>query len=108
MPSTPPKALRPSPPVQPQGEISPGKDIDLRCTTAGSTSPCLGHNGFAVDCPLALLGSASSPIFCSSPRGFVPRFLHAGLTVRRSALHFARCAQLTRGLPPPDQCPCRA
>jgi hypothetical protein len=28
--------------------------------------------------------------------------------VRRSAAHFARCYQLTRGLPPPSRCPYRA
>ena len=45
---------------------------------------------------------------CSSPRSFVPRFLHAGLTVRRSAVPFACVHQLTRGLSPPSQGPCRA
>src|SRR6202022_1156245 len=32
----------------------------------------------------------------------------AGLAVQWAALHLARCDQLTRGLPPPSQCPCRA
>jgi hypothetical protein len=54
--------LRPSSPFQAQGEISPGKNIDLRCTTAGFTSPRLDHNGFATVCPLALLGSAFYPV----------------------------------------------
>jgi len=45
---------------------------------------------------------------CSSARSFAPRFLHAGLAVQRSAVHFARCDQLTRGLSPPGLCPCRA
>ncbi len=48
--------------------------------------------------PLAVRRLASSP----------PRFLHAALTVQRSAVCFARCDQLTRGLSPPSQRPCRA
>src|SRR5204863_7975491 len=45
---------------------------------------------------------------CSSARSFAPRFLHAALAVRRSAVRFVRRDQLTRGLSPPSQCPCRA
>src|SRR5450759_3511465 len=45
---------------------------------------------------------------CSSARSFAPRFLHAGLTERRSAARFARCDQLAGGLPPPSRCPCWA
>src|SRR5450759_1106431 len=45
---------------------------------------------------------------CSSARSFAPRFLHAGLTERRSAVCFARCDQLAGGLPPPSRCPCWA
>jgi len=53
---------------------------------------------------------SSTPVrdSCSSPRGFVPRFLHAGLAVRRSAVPFVHVDQFTRGLSPPSQCPCRA
>src|ERR1700724_911932 len=90
MPSTPPKALRPSSPFQAQGEISPGKDIDLRCTTAGSTSPCLGHNSFAVDCPLAVLGSAFYPVPVRRPAASLPAsFTPAS---RSDALRFASLA----------------
>src|ERR1700724_3825065 len=108
MPSTPPKALRPSSPFQAQGEISPGKDIDLRCTTAGSTSPCLGHNSFAVDCPLAVLGSAFYPVpvrrpAASLPASFTPasrsdalRFTSLAVTSSREDFHLQ------------VKCPCRA
>src|ERR1700724_799223 len=90
MPSTPPKALRPSSPFQAHGEISPGKDIDLRCTTAGSTSPCLGHNSFAVDCPLAVLGSAFYPVPVRRPAASLPAsFTPAS---RSDALRFASLA----------------
>ena len=47
---------------QPSGEISPGKNALLHCTTAGSTPPRLDHKSFAVPCPLALLGSAFYPV----------------------------------------------
>jgi hypothetical protein len=55
-----PTASRPSP-FQVQGKICEDKSISLRCTTARSTSPCLGHEGIAVKCPLTLLGSAVHP-----------------------------------------------
>jgi hypothetical protein len=45
---------------------------------------------------------------CSSIRGFAPRFLHAVLAVRRSAVHFDRYDQLSRGLASPSQRPCWA
>ena len=47
---------------QPSGEISPGKNALLHCTTAGSTPPRLDHKSFAVPCPLALLSSAFYPV----------------------------------------------
>src|SRR5487761_2369436 len=47
---------------QPSGEVSPGKNALLRCTTAGSTPPRLDHESFAESCPLALLGSAFYPV----------------------------------------------
>jgi hypothetical protein len=49
-------------PFQDQGEISPGKNALLQCTTAGSTPPCLDHKSFAVFGPFALLDSASYPV----------------------------------------------
>src|SRR3984893_3937039 len=73
-----------------QGEISPGKSIGLRCTTAGSTSPCLGHDGFAVLCPLALLGSALYPVPVRRPAASLPAsFTPAS---RSDALRFASLA----------------
>src|SRR6266852_4784535 len=82
--------MRPTLPFQAQGEISPGKNIDLRCTTAGSTSPCLGHNSFAVDCPLALQGSAFYPVPVRRPAAS----LHASFTPasRSDALRFTSLA----------------
>src|SRR5512133_901017 len=47
---------------QPSGEVSPGKNAFLRCTTAGFTPLRLDHEGFAESCPLALLGSAFYPV----------------------------------------------
>ena len=47
---------------QPSGEISPGKNALLHCTTAGFTPLRLDHESFAESCPLALLGSAFYPV----------------------------------------------
>ena len=75
---------------QAQGEISPGKNIGLRCTTAGSTSPRLGHKGFAASCPLALLGSAFYPVPVRRPAASLPAsFTPAS---RSDALRFASLA----------------
>ena len=52
---------------QPRGEISPGKNAFLPCTTAGFTPPPLGHKSFADHCPLALVGSASYPVLVHRP-----------------------------------------
>src|SRR5690554_1135539 len=61
-------SLRPLPsPFQAQGEISPGKNAILHRTTAGFTPPRLDHEGFAVSCPLALLGNASDPVLVHRP-----------------------------------------
>lgn len=46
----------------PRGEISPGKNALLHCTTAASTPPRLDHGSFAVHGPLAPLGSAFYPV----------------------------------------------
>jgi hypothetical protein len=54
-------------PLQAQGEISPGKNALLHCTTAGSTPPKLGHKSFAVICPLALFGTAFYPVLVHPP-----------------------------------------
>jgi hypothetical protein len=64
-------------PFQAQGELSPGKNIDLHCTTAGSTSPRLDHESFADASPLALLSAASYPVSvrrpaASRPTSFTP------------------------------------
>jgi hypothetical protein len=45
-------------PFQAQGEISPGKNALLHCTTAAFTPPRLDHESFAEFRPLALLGNA--------------------------------------------------
>jgi hypothetical protein len=45
-------------PFQAQGEISPGKNALLHCTTTEFTPPKLGHKSFAAIGPLALLGNA--------------------------------------------------
>ena len=46
--------------------------------------------------------------FCSSARGFVPRFLSTLSHPHAVALPFVRCGQLTGGLSPPRSCPCWA
>jgi hypothetical protein len=82
--------LRPSSPFQAQGEISPGKNIDLRCTTAGFTLPNLGHKSFAAVCPLAL----SSPAFYPVPVRRPAASFHASFTPssRLDALRFPSLA----------------
>ena len=60
-------------PFQAQGEISPGKNALLHCTTAGFTPPTLGHKSFAARCPLALVGTAFYPVLVHRP----PASLHA-------------------------------
>ena len=62
---------------QPRGEISPGKNALLRCTTAGSTPPRLDHESFVVSCPLALLGSAFYPVL--PPQGGAEVFIGSQL-----------------------------
>src|SRR5450830_1558586 len=61
--------------------------------------------GFMPACPARLRLLSGS---CSSAHSFAPRFLHAGLTERRSAVCFARYDQLAGGLPPPSRRPCWA
>ena len=54
-------------PFQAQGEISPGKNALLHCTTAGSTPLPLDHESFAVSGPLALVGNAFYPVLVHRP-----------------------------------------
>ena len=95
-------------PFQAQGEISPGKNALLHCTTAGFTPPRLDHKGFAVSCPLALLGSAFYPVLVHRLAIYAPRFLPTLGHPHAVALRFARCDQLTAGLAPAGVRPCWA
>src|SRR6266542_4025544 len=52
---------------QAQGEISPGKNALLHCTTAGSTPLPLDHESFAAIGPLALVGNAFYPVLVHRP-----------------------------------------
>ena len=63
----------PTSPFQAQGEISPGKNALLLCTTAGFTPLRLDHESFTVTCPLALLGSAFHPILVHRLAAYAPR-----------------------------------
>ncbi|WP_207389750.1 hypothetical protein, partial [Stutzerimonas kirkiae] len=62
-------------PFQDRGEISPGKNALLLCTTAGFTPLPLDHQSFAVACPLALLGSAFYPVLVHRLADYALRFL---------------------------------
>ena len=95
-------------PFQAQGEISPGKNALLLCTTAGFTPLRLDHKSFAVMGPLALLGSAFYPILVHRLADYAPRFLPTLSHPHAVALHFVRRDQLTVGLPPTGVRPCRA
>ena len=61
-------------PFQAQGEISPGKNALLHCTTAGFTPPPLGHKSFAASCPLALVGTAFYPVLVHRPADSIHAF----------------------------------
>jgi hypothetical protein len=99
--------LRPSP-FQAQGEISPGKNALLRCTTAGFTPPRLDHESFAEFRLLALLGSAFYPvpvhrlavsIHASSPHSVTLmqlRFTSLVVINLREDLHLQECARAGR------------
>src|SRR6266702_4849318 len=54
-------------PFRAQGEISPGKNALLHCTTAGSTPLPLDHESFAVIGPLALVSTAFYPVLVHRP-----------------------------------------
>jgi len=95
-------------PFQAQGEISPGKNALLHCTTAGSTPLPLGHDSFAVHGPLALVRSASYPVLvhrptaslhASSPHSVALvqlRFASLVVTNSRWDLHPQECAHAGR------------
>lgn len=95
-------------PFQDRGEISPGKNALLLCTTAGSTPLRLDHQSFAVHCPLALLHSAFYPVLVHRLADYAPRFLPTLGHPHAVALHFIRCDQLTAGLAPAGVRPCWA
>src|SRR5439155_14583367 len=57
------------------------KSAGLPCTTAGSTPPRFGHEGFAVQCPLALLGVALYPVSVRRPAGSFPASFRRSLAV---------------------------
>ena len=95
-------------PFRAQGEISPGKNALLHCTTAGSTPPCLDHESFAVSCPLALLSSAFYPVLvhrlaaslhASSPHSVAImqlRFTSFAVINLREDFHLQECAHAGR------------
>ena len=68
----------------------------------------LGHKGFAVSCPLALLDSAFYPVLVHRRAIYDPRFLPTLGHPYAVALHFAHCDQLAGGLAPPGVRPCWA
>lgn len=95
-------------PFQAQGEISPGKNALLHCTTAGFTTPRLDHESFAVFCPLALLGTAFYPVLvhrlavalhASFPHSVTLmqlRFASFAVINSREDLHLQECAHAGR------------
>ena len=96
------------PAFQAQGEISSGKNALLHSITAGFTPPRLDQKGFAVTCPLALLGSAFYPVLVHRLTIYAPRFLATLGRPRAVAVRFAHCDQLTAGLAPAGVRPCCA
>ena len=68
----------------------------------------LGHKGFAVSCPLALLDSAFYPVLVHRLAIYDPRFLPTLGHPYAVALHFAHCDQLAGGLAAPEVRPCWA
>ena len=95
-------------PFQAQGEISPGKNALLHCTTAGFTPLRLDHKSFAVFGPLALLGNAFYPVLvhrlavslhASSPHSVTLmqlRFTSFAVINLRWDLHPQECARAGR------------
>ena len=58
-----------------QGEISPGKNTPLHCTTADLRRLSLDHRSFAVSLPARPTRRRLSSGSCTSAHGFAPRFL---------------------------------
>jgi hypothetical protein len=95
-------------PFQAQGEISPGKNALLHCTTAGFTPLRLDHESFAESCPLALLGNAFYPVlvhrlavslYASSPHSVALmqlRFASFAVINLREDFHLQECARAGR------------
>ncbi len=93
---------------QPWGEISPGKNALLHCTTAGFTSLRLDHESFAESCPLALLSIAFYPVLvhrlavslhASSPHSVTLmqlRFASFAVINLRRDFHLQECARAGR------------
>ena len=93
---------------QPSGEISPGKNALLHCTTAGFTPPRFDHESFAVSGPLALLGNAFYPVlvhrlavslYASSPHSVALmqlRFASFAVISLREDFHLQECARAGR------------
>ena len=94
--------------LQPQGEISPGKNAALPRTTAGFMPPRTRPRELCGHWPARPAGRRLLSGFCSSARGFAPRFLPAFGRPRAAALRFTRRGQLVGGLPPPRLRPCWA
>src|SRR5258708_34311060 len=75
----------------------------LHCTTAGSTSPPLDHESFAVSCPLALVGAAFYPVLVHRLADSLPASSPRSVTL--SQLRFASLAVINlRGDLPPQKC----
>jgi hypothetical protein len=94
--------------ASPRRGVSPGKNADLRRTTAGYTTPKPWSRELRSHLPARPARHRLRSSSCPSARSFAARFLHAVLADRRSADRFARHDQLTKGLLPPSQRPCRA
>src|SRR5690606_37288626 len=95
-------------PFQDRGEISPGKNALLHCTTAGFTPLRLDHESFAVLRPLALLGNAFYPVLVHRLAAYASRFLPTLGHPYAVALRFIRYDQLMAGLAPAGVRPCWA
>ena len=95
-------------PFQAQGEISPGKNALLHCTTAGSTPPRLWSQELCGHVPARPARKRLLSGSCSSARSFASRFLPTLGRPHAVALRFARCDLLTTGLTPVRVRPCWA
>ncbi len=102
-------SLRMTPsPFQASGEISPGKNALLYCTTAEFTPLRLDHESFVVYGPLALLGNAfysvlvhrlAASIHAASPHSVTLmqlRFTSFAVINLRQDFHLQECAHAGR------------